>query len=372
MRAPFALLLVLGCGGGGGAEDRLPPTGQIVFPPRGSLTESLSIEVTGTASDDKAVASVNVGFVAAATDDGFLTWRADVPLASGVNVLAALATDGAGNLASLASASVTRTGIIPAGPVSVALAPDGRALVLDVTLRVLFLVDLATGEREPVPAGLAPEAPSGLAVDGARAIVCDVAERALVALDLFTGQWTVLSDDLTGAGAPLERPQAVALLPAGRVAVADAIASAVVVVDLATGDRTTLAPLTFPPVAVAFDAANGRILALGSNALVAVDPGTGGVTIVASLGKGGGPLLQGANAVSCDAATGVAYVTDGVLAAVLAVDPVSGDRTVVSSPAVGSGTPFSLPRGIVPSGPRLLVADSVLDGLFSVDRASGA
>lgn len=372
MRAPFALLLVLGCGGGGGATDSVPPTGRIVFPPRGALTEAFSIPVTGTAADDKGVASVNVGAVEALTGDGFATWHAQVPLAPGVNVLAARATDGAGNLTPLPSASVTRTGIVPAGPSAVAIAPDGRALVLDVTLRTLFLVDPVTGEREPVLAGPAPEAPSGLAVDGGRAIVCDVAERALVALDLGTGLWTVLSDDLTGAGAPLERPQAMALLPLGRAAVTDAIAGTVVVADLATGDRTTLASLSFLPLAIAFDAANGRILVLGSNVLVAVDPATGAVTVVASVGKGGGPLLQGANALFCDAATGVAFVTDGALAAVLAVDPVSGNRTVVSSPGIGSGTPFSFPRGIAPSGTRLLVTDSVVDGLFSVDRATGA
>lgn len=372
MRASFALLLVLGCGGGGGDRDSLPPTGSIVFPPRGALTEALSIPVTGTAADDRGVASVNVGAVPAFTGNGFATWRADVPLARGVNVLAALAADGAGNLAALPSASVTRTGVVPAGPVAVVLAPDGRGLVLDVTLRKLFLVDLATGERDLTPdAGPAPLAPSGLAVDGARAILCDVAERAIVALDLVTGQWTVLSDDLTGAGAPLERPQSIALLPGGRAAVADAIAGAVVIADLGNGNRTTLASLAFVPVAVAFDAFHGRILALGSDRLVAVDPVSGVATVVSGAGKGGGPLLQGANALFCDPATGVTFVTDGAIAALLSVDAASGNRAVVSDFGVGSGPPFSLPRGVAGSGARLLVSDPVLDALFSVDRGAG-
>jgi DNA-binding beta-propeller fold protein YncE len=328
--------------------------------------------VTGTAADDRGVASVNVGAVEALTADGFATWRADVPLARGVNVLAALATDGAGNLAAIPSASVTRTGVVPAGPTAVALSPDGRALVLDATLKTLFLVDLATGERELAPmAAPAPEAPSGLAVDGSRALLCDVAERALLALDLVTGQWSVISDDLVGLGDPLQRPQAVALLPGGRAAIADAIAGDLVVVDLASGDRTTLASLSFLPLAVAFDVSNGRILVLGSNALAAVDPVTGAVTVVASQGKGAGPLLVSANGLFADATTGVAFVTDGALAAVLAVDPVTGDRTIVSDALTGSGTPFSLPRAIAPSGTRLLVADTVRDGLFSVDRGTG-
>jgi DNA-binding beta-propeller fold protein YncE len=372
VRAAFALLLVVGCGGSGGAPDRLPPTGLIVFPPRGSLTEALSVPVIGSAADDRGVASVNVGAVAAQSGDGFLTWRADVPLAPGVNVLAALATDASGNLAALPSASVTRTGIVPAGPGAVALAPDGRALVLDATLRVLFLVDLATGAREKAPESApAPGAPSGLAVEGGSAFLCDVLERAVGVIDLATGQWLVLSDDLRGAGDPLQRPQALALLPGNRAAVADAIATAVVVVDLTTGDRTTLATLTFVPVAIARDAANGRILVLGADRLMAIDPVSGASTVLSSLGKGGGPLLQGANAVAVDPASGVAFVTDGVTAAVLAVDPATGDRTTVSSPAVGVGTPMSLPRGIAISGARLLVPDPVLDGLFSIDRATG-
>lgn len=382
MRAAFALLLFAGCGGSGGAPDRVPPTGRIVFPPRGSLTEAASVPVVGSAADDRAVASVNVGAVAAQSADGFLSWRADVPLAHGVNVLAALATDEAGNLAALPSASVTRTGIVPAGPGAVALAPDGRALVLDATLRALFLVDLATGEREkapePVPAPGSPAAgitavgaPSGLAADGGRAFLCDTLERAVGVIDLATGQWIVLSDDLRGAGDPLERPQALALLPGNRAAVADAIAASVVVVDLATGNRTTLATLSFVPVAVARDALNDRILVLGVDRLLALDPITGASTVVSALGKGGGPLLQGANALAVDPATGVALVTDGVLAAVIAVDPVSGNRAALSGPSAGGGIPLSLPRGIALHGTRLLVPDPVLDGLFSVDRATG-
>jgi DNA-binding beta-propeller fold protein YncE len=328
--------------------------------------------VVGSASDDRGVASVNVGAVAALSTDGFLTWRADVPLAPGVNVLAALATDAAGNLAALPSASVTRTGIVPAGPGAVALAPDGRALVLDATLRALFLVDLATGERTKAPGpSPSPGAPSGLAAEGSSAFLCDVLERAVGAVDLATGQWTVLSDDLRGTGDPLERPQALALLPGGRAAVADAIAGAVVVVDLATGDRTTLASLAFVPVAIARDAANDRILVLGAERLVAVHPVTGAATVLSASGKGGGPLLQGANALATDPATGVAFVTDGVTASLLAIDPATGDRTTVSGPVTGAGVPFSLPRGVAISGTRLLVPDPVLDGLFAVDRATG-
>ncbi len=372
MRAAFALLLFLGCGGSGGAPDRLPPTGSIVFPPRGSLTEAISVPVVGSAADDRGVASVNVGAVAAQSADGFLTWRADVPLAPGVNVLAALATDDAGNLGPLPSASVTRTGIVPAGPGAVALAPDGRALVLDATLRALFLVDLATGEREKAPESApAPGAPSGLAVEGGRAFLCDTLERAVGAIDLASGRWIVLSDDLRGTGDPLQRPQALALLPGDRAAVADAIAAAVVIVDLATGDRTTLASLAFAPVAVARDAPNDRILVLGADRLLALDPVTGASTVVSAPGKGGGPLLQGANALAVDPATGAAFVADGVLATVIAVDPVSGNRVALSGPSAGGGIPFSLPRGIALSGTRLLVPDPLLDGLFSVDRATG-
>ncbi|HEX5137009.1 MAG TPA: hypothetical protein VFY93_08565 [Planctomycetota bacterium] len=373
MRAAFALvLLVVGCGGSGGAPDRLPPTGQIVFPPRGSLTEALSVPVIGSASDNRGVATVNVGTVAAASTDGFLTWRADVPLVPGVNVLAARATDAAGNLAALPSASVTRTGIVPAGPSAVAVAPDGRALVLDATLRELFLVDLATGERERTPASApAPGAPSGLAVQGSNAFLCDVLERAVGVVDLASGQWSVLSDDLKGLGDPLQRPQALVLLPGNRAAVADTIAGAIVIVDLVTGNRTTLATLTFSPTAIAHDALNDRILALGADRLAAVAPSTGDVTLLSASGKGGGPLLQGANGIAVDPASGAVFVTDGVTATVLAIDPVSGNRTAVSGPAAGVGVPFSLPRAIAISGARLLVPDPVADGLFSVDRATG-
>src|SRR5205807_1199509 len=74
-------------------------------------------------------------------------------------------------------------------------------------------------------------------------------------------------------------------------------------------------------------------------------------------------------------ADGHVLVTDGPfgLAAVLRVDPVRGDRTVVSDVSTGGGPPFSAPRSlVVEADGHLLVADFGLVAVVRVDPRSGA
>ena len=106
--------------------DTTPPVIGITTPTDGAeLTES-PVTVTGTVSDDRALASVTVNGVPAVITGG--SFSADVPLSPGSNALTAVATDAAGNSASV-SVAVTYTPADTTPPtVSITTPTDGAEL----------------------------------------------------------------------------------------------------------------------------------------------------------------------------------------------------------------------------------------------------
>ena len=77
--------------------DTVPPAVAATFPPPLSATTEARVAVCGTASDDRKLGSVSVNGVSAFSTDGFRTWRAVVPVTTGMNDLRLEATDAAGN-----------------------------------------------------------------------------------------------------------------------------------------------------------------------------------------------------------------------------------------------------------------------------------
>jgi hypothetical protein len=95
--------------------DASAPTVTVTSPRSGATFASAvtSVEVTGTAADDVAVAAVQVAlgpnaFVAAASDDFFRTWRVTLPLPPGAWTVRARAFDAAGKMGE-AQITITRT-----------------------------------------------------------------------------------------------------------------------------------------------------------------------------------------------------------------------------------------------------------------------
>lgn len=66
------------------------------------------------------------------------------------------------------------------------------------------------------------------------------------------------------------------------------------------------------------------------------------------------------------------WVTDAVLGGVVRVSSLTGNRTLISSPMIGSGPLFGTPRGIgeLPSG-EVIVCDADVNTLFGVDPNTG-
>jgi len=104
--------------------------------------------------------------------------------------------------------------------------------------------------------------------------------------------------------------------------------------------------------------------------LVRVDPVSGNRSIVSGSSQGTGTALVSPYALSVDS-TGFILLTDAGLKAMLRIDPVSGNRTLLSGSGRGTGTAFQDIRGVVSLAGSLAVADAFNSCVFQVDQVSG-
>ena len=156
----------------------------------------------------------------------------------------------------------------------------------------------------------------------------------LVVVDPTTGNRTILSDNTTGSGPAFTLPEGVAVEPDGDILVA----------DLYGGPQ-------------------------GDAAVFRVDPATGNRTIVSSSGGvGTGATMH--TPYGLLESGGTIYVADAAppsFGAILAIDPLSGNRSVFSGPSVGVGALIPEPIGIAQEGQTLLVTAYLGGGVAHVD-----
>ena len=179
-----------------------------------------------------------------------------------------------------------------------------------------------------------------------------------------------------------ESPEEIAIEADGSIVVADGFVQAVIRVDPVSGERSVVSacPLlrrgTFFSIVVE---ASGTLLTLNaSNGIVRVNPHSGDCILISGTefhipgpGIGSGPSFQSVADMALEA-NGSLVVVDNGLDAVIRVDPVSGDRSIISARTRGIGPNFISPFDIVvePTG-QLVVADANLGALVRVDPASG-
>jgi DNA-binding beta-propeller fold protein YncE len=215
-----------------------------------------------------------------------------------------------------------------------------------------------------------------------RFVLVDRATRSVQLLDVASGGRTIVSDLEHGSGPPLGEPSGIAVDANGtRAFVLETNQQVLDAVDLATGARSGLSgggkgggPALDFPVALAFDLKHARLLVADfassvTGRLLAVDPDTGDRTVVSDATHGSGPGLGAPNGLAVDDADGRAFFTEN--GAVLSIDLANGDRTVVSDATHGNGEPLAHPSaaefdadlGVV------LVCDD--DRVVAVDAKSG-
>lgn len=328
-------------------NDRDAPQASIVFPLPVGMTEASTITVRGTASDASPIRAVRVNGVQASSQNGFLDWTADVPLAPGKNLISVEAEDVQGNQgAAQNGVTIERVAPLLADPNGMAVTPDGTtALVFDQVGQVVLGIDVATGERTVISDSMTGTGPAlvdvvALAVspDGTEVLAADAFEATLVAIDLATGNRRIVSGNGTGSGEGFDSLVALTLDPTGQTAfLGDDVKNVVFVVDLATGARAILS---------------------GTNA--------GGTTI------GNGPDFDDISAMAFDASANGVLVVDTGLSALIGVE-LSGDRFVLANNNLGSGPDFVEPIGVAPAaqGNQAYVVDKGLNALLLVNEDNG-
>ena len=105
--------------------------------------------------------------------------------------------------------------------------------------------------------------------------------------------------------------------------------------------------------------------------LVSVDPVTGNRTLVTGNGLGTGPVLSAPTSVTISPDRKV-YLLDSGLNSLLGVDVATGNRTVISGMGIGAGTPFSEVSTVAFESPTSsLVTDNAAKSIIRVDLHSG-
>lgn len=253
----------------------------------------------------------------------------------------------------LIAGSPTGRGTIDTSPLALALDEAANALyVVDFTANSLYVLDVTTGARRTVSdqsAGSGPliDNPVDVTLDTGSGVayVLDRGLRALLEVQLAGGNRRTVSGAGVGLGPGIGDPAGFELDLANRRAfVADAGGDAIVRVDLATGDRTFVSsssvgagPRFGELRDVSLDAVHGRLLAIDGfpNRVMAVDLATGARTVLSGenggiANVGGGLSFASPRALDVDTTHGIAFVTDGLYDAVIAVDLLSGFRQIVA------------------------------------------
>ncbi|MEQ8763380.1 MAG: Ig-like domain-containing protein [Planctomycetota bacterium] len=231
---------------------------------------------------------------------------------------------------------------------TVAVAPSGDEAFIISTfgLAKIMGLNLTTGERrivsgDGVGGGQDLSFPDRLATnaDGSKIWVSDF--RRVMEIDTATGDRFQLTGDDRGTGPVFDTIPGALVLDEARNRLLVAFRVDILAVDLATGDRTVLSDgnaggptLEFFP-GLALDSANGRLIAAGTafssqDSLISVDLETGAREEISGANRGEGTLPFLISGLVVEAENGRAFVSDQRLNAIFVIDLESGDRAVFS------------------------------------------
>jgi hypothetical protein len=332
--------------------DVTPPTLRVHFPGLNAYSDSSFMRLRGSVAD----AHPDVRVAVNGTLTGWWVvgseWEISLPLPAGVTSFVVHATDLAGNV-SEATTTVTNRGTVAQDLLDLAFhAATNRLVITDPERRALLAVNPATRSATVISdatrgTGIAFQQPAGLALDGARALVSDTSLDQLISVDLATGN---------------------------RASVAPAAAL--------DADRLSMSIAYDATMDIAYSPTlDGRILAL--------DLGNGGGrSVISGGGVGTGPDLGQVLGLILDSSTGTSRLlaTGDYGHAVIAIDPATGDRTFITYAApldlanqVGTGPAlYGLGRLVVDTTPganRLFAVDIGANRwsgrLYAIDLASG-
>jgi hypothetical protein len=255
----------------------------------------------------------------------------------------------------------------------------------------VYEVDLASGDvhelaalglgKDPVPPSFV-EALSPGVYDPAsdEVIVLDVT-GSLLRARLQPGDREFVSDALYGSGPLFEQPAAITDDPTRkRWIVADGDLKALIAVDKASGDRSVISDDSHGTgtgfgaliaLDVHVDGSNDEIIVLDDTTVWSVDPISGDRTVIASGSVGSGASFANSADLVVDGTRAIVVGCYGgypCAGQMIGVDLATGNRTVLSAQATGTG-PIDAFSGIAPHNGKFLVSGDTM--LLEIDAANG-
>ncbi|MES2824597.1 MAG: hypothetical protein V4732_13415 [Pseudomonadota bacterium] len=402
--------------------DAVAPTAQILFPPVVSMTEGNTILVRGTASDTYSIKSVKVNGVTATTTDSFANWQALVPLtdttapvtATTENTITVVTEDNAGNIATdAAHVAIRQAPLTSSFPDADNPFTDIFKIVIDrqngknrlltttgFSGSTIMSIDLTTGKRsvfkQIIESGVSTI--TGIQIDPiANRLYLGVnngASGRVMALDLITGETLALSplyggttfglllDDTTSV------PKIVAtngIEPASIITTDSSLASFTILSDATHPNSENLIGNSY---SIILDKSHDRYLVAddfyADQAIIAVNRLTGARSVFSSNAVGTGDMFASNNSgwlddlVLDEANQRVIALENDVGSAgigiVLGVDLATGNRTILST--TSDTNPFNsmrIPYGIALNGDdrTLYASDHSLKTIFAIDLVTG-
>lgn len=233
----------------------------------------------------------------------------------------------------------TGTGPVFDNPAGVAVEAIGTILVTDHGNDTVLRLDPITGDRTIVSdqdhgGGLNFGTPLEIEVDAdGTLLVADGVIPGIFRVDSVTGDRTVVSGGGVGTGPGFLFPWGLAIEADGNLLVADPFLDALFRVDVASGDRLIIAEDFIEPRGTTVEDDSQVLVAEAADAVLRVDPLTGGVSVVSDATRGTGPLFDEPSWIGLEA-NGDVLVAD--LTSLYRVDPLTGDRLLLSGPGLGS------------------------------------
>lgn len=267
------------------------------------------------------------------------------------------------------------------------LAPDlDNDRVFLVTVGEITVIDLLSAEDPQLLSRVARthpfhfDQPRDVALDAARnrLLVADDGLQAIIAVDLDSGERSELLARTLGEGPRLINPQKMVFgADIGRFYVADwggNAAERLVDVDVVTGARRVVAFFEEDLVGLALDEAAAIAYVAYRDRVFAVDLKTDAVTTVAQAAIGSGAPIGVLEDLLFDAAGDRLLMADSQQAAILALDPGTGVRSVLSQAGERGEAPAFGGLGSLSFGPdpdTVLVTNVLTETLMRVDLGSG-
>ena len=263
-------------------------------------------------------------------------------------------------------------------PVSIKLDDNNRALLMDRILKKIVLVNLDNGDRTILEgSGVDFSVPAGADFFGSQqAIVLDRDMESLIVVDLISGERSLLTNNAIGSGLRFNQPHSLADLGGNRALVTDSTSGRLFEVDLTNGNRELILdnPGEFNLQATALDKPNNRAFFInnteGDPELVEFNLSTKELRVISSATIGSGPTLAFPEDIVFSPGSNRVFVIDSLARDLFEIDITTGNRSIILDNS-NSGLEFDTPLSLAINGAETTAFVGDDGALIAIDLVTG-